>query len=285
MADVLNIKDKRYDYLASNYQEVTAHSLQAFLEQVSTGFLESQFGDIEGARAIKAIGKTLYRDRPWLFRGQSDASWDLEPAINRVEITKWNDEFEQAIFETFKNMARPHLLIQPKNKWEWLAVARHHGLPTRLLDWTSNPLVALFFAVELPNDSKDCAVWCYSHPDIRVNTKQQRSPFEIKRIELYNPPHIALRITAQSGIFTAHPCHFDIQTDGASPEWKGDLIKQVIPNKERWVIRRDLERIDIHRATLFPDLDGIAAYVWRSKDFLSDEGDSALAKYSRDAKF
>ena len=66
------------------------------------------------------------------------------------------------MFDEFKRRGVAVLPSRPSDDWEFLAVARHHGLPTRLLDWTENPLAALFFALEEPS-SGDSAVWCYVH--------------------------------------------------------------------------------------------------------------------------
>lgn len=83
-----------------------------------------------------------------MFRGVSDASYPLVPKIAR----KWkhDQEFleivEKVILKNFKVSAARHLNSLPKDDWEWLALGQHYGLQTRLLDWTSNPLVALYFA-------------------------------------------------------------------------------------------------------------------------------------------
>ena len=87
----------------------------------------------------------------WIFRGQRSASWGLVPGLYR----QWRDgsteqahhhQLEERLLFRFKLEARPYLTIEPDNDWEWLALAQHHGLPTRFLDWTRSPLVALYFA-------------------------------------------------------------------------------------------------------------------------------------------
>jgi hypothetical protein len=82
-----------------------------------------------------------------LFRGQ-EQDWELIPKIGRVGFRNIGDEnAEQKMLDDFKRLSMPHLLRVPKNDWDWLALAQHHGMATRLLDWTTNPLVALWFAV------------------------------------------------------------------------------------------------------------------------------------------
>jgi len=83
----------------------------------------------------------------WLYRGHRISSWDLKCAVSRPPYTKRRGklsrtEYERRLLEEFKRRAVPYLYPghRPENDWEWLALARHHGLPTRVLDWSRNPL-------------------------------------------------------------------------------------------------------------------------------------------------
>lgn len=88
------------------------------------------------------------------FRGQSKRVIDdyiLRPSIGRYDFLShknMNDiaEYEEDVLEIFKNHVRGHDVLEAKNPWEYLALAQHHGLPTRYMDWSTNPLVALYFA-------------------------------------------------------------------------------------------------------------------------------------------
>jgi len=95
---------------------------------------------------------SAFRDG-WIFRGLSNATWKLVPKAGRPDF-KGND---QALFESWKLKAIEYLSIRPDSDWDWLAIAQHHGLATRLLDWTTNPLNAAYFAVRelahVPNKS------------------------------------------------------------------------------------------------------------------------------------
>lgn len=212
----------------------------------------------------------LHGDRVWhYYRGHRDASWTLEPVIDRVShgaLTRF--DHENLMFQEFKRRAVAFLQSRPADEWEFLAIARHHGLPTRLLDWTENPLAALFFAVE-ESSSEDSAVWCYVHvglgkpkPDMSVT-----GPLSIDRLTLYQPPHLHARIAVQSSLFTAHPADWKAGPD----PWSGYLARVTIPVAARSQIRHELFRLGVHRAALFPDLDNAAAHISRIWIKQSDE--------------
>jgi hypothetical protein len=93
--------------------------------------------------------------QPIWYRGQEKVNWGLAPTIARARggITA-----EIPLITRFKQNALPLLDERPANEWEWLFVMRHHGVPTRLLDWTESPLTALYFAVHRAPNS-DGAIW------------------------------------------------------------------------------------------------------------------------------
>jgi len=212
----------------------------------------------------RVLEKRGVADDLWVFRGQLDVAWEPSPQIDRLEFQayreryKWTrDRHERFLLEEFKKGARPHAHPPPQDQWEWLALAQHHGLATRLLDWTSNPLGALYFACERPDATTDSVVWCYHHTGEIATSGAD--PFAIKSIAAYWPPHVTQRITVQGGCFTAHPA----AAKNARVQWPGELLQVVIPSAERRKIRHELTQLGISRSTLFPDLDGIAFAINR----------------------
>ena len=207
----------------------------------------------------------------WIYRGQRRADWLLEPRFYRAHVRPYqcslgHDVLERQLLKQFQRAVLPHLDRPPVDEWGWLALAQHHGLLTRLLDWTRSPLVALFFAVESgdrdPDGTFDSAVWCWEGLGVPVVDAPERSdqdPFTIQRIVRFHPPHVTPRITVQKGLFTAHP-----EPPPDPQSWDaGRVVKVVVPHDLRVQVRGSLELLGIDRGALFPDADGIAQGINR----------------------
>ncbi len=165
--------------------------------------------EIESVSDFVELSTWLYSSDNVIFRGQRK-DWELLPSITHFKghSTLLNNEKE--ILEKFKRESIPYINCMPKNDWQWLALAQHYRLPTRLLDWTHNSLAALWFAVEMPAiDKSQPIVWAYRYDNTKIvyDSLQQESPFLINHTEIYIPEHITPNIQAQSGVFTVHHHH------------------------------------------------------------------------------
>lgn len=92
-------------------------------------------------RAVESHRKRAVRTPIW-FRGSTNKDYDLVPSLGRLPYKLKN---ETALINAFKQNAVPFVDQRPQSHWEWLFLARHHGVPTRLLDWTESPLIGLYF--------------------------------------------------------------------------------------------------------------------------------------------
>jgi len=147
----------------------------------------------------------------WIFRGESSASYVLQPKAGRTGTyrgaarkTPYVEADEQHALELLKRQARPYLGHTPATELEWLAIAQHHGMSTRLLDWTESLLVAAYFAVSEAGTKGDAVV--YGVRGLRtLGRAEEQRPFSLRSPGVYRPPHITPRIPAQRSVFTAHP--------------------------------------------------------------------------------
>jgi len=177
----------------------------------------------------------------FVFRGHANAQWALLPAIDRLADAR---ESEHELLERFKEEARSLIKDEPDTDWDWLALAHHHGLPTRLLDWTRNPLVALFFAQIDELADTESAVWAYK--DHGGPHDPRANPLAVDRLVLFETKLTSLTTVVRAGIYTAHPRSF------TRLDYSGELVQIRIPASMRRGIRKALSAIGITRKALFP---------------------------------
>ena len=231
------------------------------------------------AKIVEACNPTTlgFESDTAIWRGHGDATWFLMPKVFR-NLSHPDKRYNEAgLIGHFVMRAptRAHARTpDADDHFSWLFLAQHYGLPTRLLDWTENPLVALYFAVEKETD-KDGAVWAL-WPD-KLNEYftgsgglvQIRDP-EAKKIAvdafsgtLSEPATLAidgqeidLRMLVQIGRFTLHGRNTAIDMIGGSEAW---LKQYIVPQNTKEKIRKQLVVMGIKRSNLFPDLANLAA--------------------------
>lgn len=191
-----------------------------------------------------------------IYRGVKDARYKLIPKVGR--IAGYSARVERDILYLFKKYGKPYIDRQAMNEWDWLATAQHHGLPTRLLDWTSNPLAAAFFACEessIANEiGSDSAVYVLQAPKV-IDINRTRNPLaQGSGVDVITPDHASHRIAAQAGMFTIHWVP-------DRPVRRNGIDKFIIPGSLRQSFIDSLFNLGIHRGVLFPDLDGQAAFI------------------------
>lgn len=208
----------------------------------------------------------------WFYRGHSDKSYELVPSLFRVNRTEswanWN-RIEEYIMRQFKAESRPFIKTIPTNEIEWLTMAQHYGLPTRLLDQSTNPLVALYFAVENYKNNKDANVWLYGL--VSTNNCWEESTWLAKKIDLSGdiyeniifPSHIDSRITNQSGCFTIHEIPKDNNPFipiNKNPRISVDTFIEITIDKDiKKDILNELYYVGIHRGFIYPGLEGLTS--------------------------
>jgi hypothetical protein len=231
---------------------------------------------ITRVRAIKEKQEQLGNKADLLFRGQPEDK-TLLPRLGRPPNTIRNlQNREKLIFEEFKRTSLPFLELTPKTDWDFLALAQHHGLPTRLLDWTYSALTALWVVVGYKHEPDGGApagpgvvyVLCPSTKDFNLKT-EETDPFRNDRIRtfVFRPTVVTRRIAAQAGVFTLHRLRDDHKSFMPIKEdlkHGRRLYKICVPRNQFNDLREELNRLGVNEVALFPDLDGLSKHLdWR----------------------
>jgi hypothetical protein len=202
--------------------------------------------------------------RRWFYRGHASPKYQLLPRAGRPPYSNIDD---QRMLEAWKRHAVAHLGQAPRhlNDWDYLAIAQHHGLATRLLDWTFNALAAAFFGLVksdgIVDENEDAVVYGHYSKQEPINPVEDiREPFKLPDgVHRLAPSSLVPRISRQGGIFSVHSPR-DRRLDQPLPD--GDkLLKIVIPAGRRKQFAIELSHYGVNRMSLFPDLDGLSMHI------------------------
>lgn len=200
-------------------------------------------------------------DGHFVYRGERSVAYALRPKFGRHLAQPFDagtgrsfpvPKHERSMLNEFKRCSPPFLDRYPTDDWDWLAVAQHHGLATRLLDWTENILVAAYFACS-DCGNEDAVIYALDTAQIAV-APLNKSPFSLEKDVIFHPRHSTARITAQAGLFTSH-------ADPARP-FVGALLQRIIVPASLLIdLKVTLATYGVNKAKLFPGLDTIAEDV------------------------
>ena len=228
-----------------------------------------------------------FRSR-YAFRGLSDAGYPLE--TNLIRLSGKYIELEHHLLRNFRKYAH-RSVVERDSFWHWLSVAQHYGLPTRLMDWTYSPFVAMHFATaNIEKFDVDSAIWAVNYlkthlllPE-KLKTRLDIEGANVFTVEMlaesaksfqefsemseeeivvfFEPPSIDDRIVNQFAFFSmmSNPSS---PLDGWLARHPNLWRKIVIPAKLNWEIRDKLDQANMTERILFPGMDGLSRWLKR----------------------
>lgn len=213
---------------------------------------------VEYIESIGAHGSTI------LFRGQ-DCNAPLLPKIARHDPTVDTVKREREMLDELKRRTARQPTVLGQDDWDALVVAQHFGLSTRLLDWTTNPLIALWFAISNLKFTDDGYVFMLPVTnDLLLDRASEPDPFTIKKTRVFKPSINNERLAVQAGWFTVH--RYSKKSEKfvdlhKNTELKDQVLMKGIKRTEKDRLLRGLDRLGINYESLFPGLEGTCRYV------------------------
>jgi hypothetical protein len=226
---------------------------------------------------------------PFAFRGMSCTDHSLSSSLVRLAGDADTRVLETALLRNFRKYAHDEGQYTD-SIWDWLALGQHRGLPTRLLDWTYSPLVALHFATESPDDyDSDAVVWCVNfvetnkrlpHKLKRIMDREASETVTVEMLQAFKslkefdslarspflvflePPAIDRRILNQFALFSLMSSP-TAEMDDWLARHPALCRRVVIPKKLKWEIRDKLDQANVNERVLFPGLDGLTRWLTR----------------------
>lgn len=229
----------------------------------------------------------------YVYRGMANADFRMVTSLRR-NCRELQRALEPAILKNFAKYAVMEDPTIAQSVWRQMFLGQHHGLPTRLLDWTQSALVALHFAVSEDNLAKmeehDCMVWRTDIKELHallppkyqeIMARSKASVFSVdmlgeaaadiaaydrdmgdRSMVVIEPPSIDSRIVNQYSFFSVTPMDMD-DVEGFLDKYTQNTVKYVIDRRLRWRVRDMLDQLNVSERLVYPGLDGLSRWIAR----------------------